>query len=263
MTTTPSPSSASNISVSDAAHERFGFSTGALERGDYWTAIDWMVQNGMKSIELSALRYIELEPLINSLDRLPLNRFNYVSFHAPSSFDARQEGRVLELLQSVYQRHWNIIVHPDVIYTPERWDCFGSQLLIENMDRRKPIGRTANELLGLFKSLPQAQLCLDVAHARQQDTTLTLLNQIIRQFVDRIAEIHISELDSHCQHWPMSQTAVCDYNHFAVSLRDCPHIIIESMLDSGRSKLRMDEWQLAQDAMLPTTQDCWHLIHRI
>lgn len=261
MTPIPLPTSASNTLDSEAAYDRFGFSTGALERGDFRAAADWMVRYGMKSIELSALRYAELEPLVKSLDGLPLDRFNYVSFHAPSSFDPHQESRVLELLQTIYHRRWNIIVHPDVIYTPERWDYFGSQLLIENMDRRKPIGRTVDELLILFKWLPQARLCLDVAHARQQDTTLTLLNQIIRQFVSKIAEVHISELDSHCQHWPMSLSAVYDYNHFAVLLRNCPHVIIESMLDAGKSKLRMDEWQLAQWAMVPE-KACWPTIDR-
>lgn len=251
MTTIPSPISASNTSGSENAHERFGFSTGALERANYRLAADWMVRHGMRCMELSALRFSELEPLVNNLDGLPLDQFSYVSFHAPSSFDEHQEARVLELLQPVYQRQWNIIVHPDVIYTPERWHCFGSQLLIENMDRRKPVGRTADELSALFKVLPAARLCLDVAHARQQDTTLTLLSQIIRQFVGRIAEIHISELDSYCQHWPMSQHAVLDYHIFAQSLHRCPHVIIESMLDADRTKLRMDEWNLAQLAMFP------------
>ncbi len=210
-----------------------------------------MVSQNVRSIELSALRYDELEPLVNSLDRLPLEKFDYVSFHAPSSFNAQHETRVLELLMPVCRRQWNIIVHPDVIYTPERWTCLGQRLLIENMDRRKPIGRTAAELNVLFKRLPDAQLCLDVAHARQQDTTMTLLGEIVRRFSQRIAEIHISELDSYCQHWPMSDYAVCDYRRFATALSHCSHVIIESMLDAGRKGLRLEEWQRAQGAMTP------------
>ena len=242
------PSSASITSDSDASG-RFGFSTGALERGDFHTAVGWMVSQGVRSIELSALRYDELEPLVYSLDRLPLDKFDYVSFHAPSSFNEQQETRVLELLGQVYRRQWNIIVHPDVIYTPGRWACLGTRLLIENMDRRKPIGRTAAELATLFEWLPHARLCLDVAHARQQDTTMTLLGEIVGRFSERIAEIHISELDSYCQHRPMSAYAVCDYQRFAGALSHCRHVIIESMLDADRKDLRMEEWWLAQGAM--------------
>ena len=208
-----------------------------------------MQEHDIHAVELSALRFDELEPLVNSLDGLPLESFSYVSFHAPSSFSSDREQRVLELLQPVYRRGWNIIVHPDVIYTPSRWACLGSQLLVENMDRRKALGRTASELADAFKHLPDARLCLDVAHARQLDTTLTVLWEIIRNFRERIGEIHISELDSRCRHLPMSGAAVKDYRQLLGQGNCVTPVIIESMLETSLATLRMDEFQMAQNAL--------------
>lgn len=228
--------------------DRFGFSTGALERRDYRAALGWVRNHRMGSVELSALRYDELEPLVDDLDNLVVTEFHYVSFHAPSSFLREQETQVVSLLERVLARQWNIIVHPDVIYTPKLWHRFGSFLLVENMDRRKSTGRTVRELAGLFEQLPDARMCLDVAHARQLDTTLTLLSDLVRSFADRIAEVHISELDSHCRHRPLSSGAVVDYRKVAALLRNVP-IIIESMLDDRDSQLRQQEMRFARQAM--------------
>lgn len=245
---TPSPTSASNMSDSDTSSHRFGFSTGALERGNFRSAVSWMKDHDMRTVELSALRFDELEPLVNQLDRMDLDSFSYISFHAPSSFSLDQEARVIELLQPVRERKWNIVVHPDVIYTPQRWECFGEHLLIENMDRRKAVGRTASELSYFFDLLPQARLCLDVAHARQIDSTLSLLMSLIRTFAERIAEVHISELDSRCRHVPMSDYAVSDYQRFASWFVADTHVIIESMLDRKLESIRLEEFHLAQQA---------------
>ncbi len=245
---TRSPVSAFNTLDSNVKNERFGFSTGALEKGNYRVAIDWLRQHEVRSVELSALRFNELQPLVDDLDKLPIDAFGYVSFHAPSSFHPEQESRVLSLLEPVFKRGWNIVVHPDVIYTPSLWKHFGQQLLIENMDRRKTTGRTVQELGKLFEQLPSARMCLDVAHARQLDTTLTLLGSIVKAFKDRIAEVHISELDSRCRHRPLSGRAIADYHQFAASLRNIP-VIIESMLEQDHCGLRQEEVCLAHQAM--------------
>ena len=228
--------------------DRYGFSTGALEKGDYRSALAWMLQNKVHCVELSALRYAELEPLVNDIDQLPLDTFTYVSFHAPSSFSHDQEERVVHLLERVAKKNWNIVVHPDVIFRPKLWTRFGDQLLLENMDRRKTVGRTVRELEGLFAQLPEARMCLDVAHARQLDTTLTLLRSLASTFEGRIAEVHMSELDSRCQHRPLSEGAVTDYQQLASWLQDVP-VIIESVLDRDHSDLRQQEMQLTRTAM--------------
>jgi hypothetical protein len=228
-----------------------GFSTGALERGNFRKAVSWMQASGIQALELSALRYDELKPLIDGLDELPLESFSYISLHAPSSFPESKENEVVNLLLPVSRRGWNIIVHPNVIYTPKLWAPLGKRLLIENMDRRKPMGRTAEELGKLFNELPDAQLCLDVAHARQLDTSLRLLWEILCSFGDRIREVHISELDSFCRHQPMSNGAVRDYQRVAGCINSNAPVIIESMLGSNRAPLRMEEIALAEEALSP------------
>ncbi len=230
------------------AYNRFGFSTGALEKGDYRKALGWIRQHRMHCIELSALRYDELEPLINDLDTLPINDFEYVSFHAPSSFPRVRERRVIYLLERVFAKGWNIVVHPDVVYTSSLWQRFGRQLLLENMDRRKTTGRTVAEIGRLLNELPRTRLCLDVAHARQLDTTLSLLWSFTTNLRRRIAEIHISELDSRCRHLPLSWQAITDYRRFASALHDIP-VIIESMLYQDHGDLRGQEVQFAQAAL--------------
>jgi len=246
---TPSPTSPFNRSHFNERSRPVGFSTGALERGNFRAAIDWMKLHEIHAVELSALRFDELQPLVESLDHLPLESFEYVSFHAPSSFDQDKEEQVIELLQPVAKRGWNIIVHPDVIYTPIRWACLGEQLLIENMDRRKAIGRTPGELKAIFNRLPKARMCLDVAHARQLDTSLMLLWDLVRTFADRIAEVHISELDSRCRHQPMSRSALMDFRQIlGRGIRSAP-VIVESMLDEDRSPLRMTEFKMAHEAL--------------
>jgi len=153
------------------------------------------------------------------------------------------------------ERKWNIVVHPDVIYTPQRWECFGEHLLIENMDRRKLVGRTVGELTRFFDYLPKARLCLDVAHARQIDSSLALLTGLIRAFMDRIAEIHISELDSRCRHVPMTNTAVFDYRRFASRIGAHVPVIIESMLDRKMEAARLEEVELARQALAPDQKE--------
>ncbi len=236
------------MSDSNRLSDNIGFSTGALEKGDYRKAIDWLHGESIDSVELSALRFEELEPMVHDLESLSVDRFNYVSFHAPSSFSNESEAHVVDLLGHVYDRGWNIVVHPDVIYQPSLWKRFGKQLLIENMDRRKATGRTVEELETLFEEFPHARLCLDVAHARQMDTTLSLLGRIFRRFIGRIAEIHISELDSNCRHQPMSMNAVHDFQYFSRNLDKEIPVTIESTLVGPRTSLRIEEFKLAKQA---------------
>lgn len=59
-----------------------GFSTGALELGDYFKAVNWLAHTPTNAVELSALRLSELEPLIDHLSNLELSQFQYISFHA-------------------------------------------------------------------------------------------------------------------------------------------------------------------------------------
>src|SRR4029077_11007435 len=124
------------------------------------------------AVELSALRSVELLPLLNAvLSRLEelQTRYRYIAFHAPT--DYHDEFDLVERLKIIAERGFNIVVHPDIIRDVSLWQKLGDRLCIENMDTRKATGRTAKELRGFFDVLPQARLCFDVGHARQVDPT--------------------------------------------------------------------------------------------
>src|SRR5262245_47743003 len=135
---------------------RIGFSTGALAFGDYRKGLDLVARHGIEAIELSALRDAELQPLLADVPKLPMTGFKYISFHAPSALTQLSEENVTTLLKSLLPRRWPIIVHPDMMSEFDFWDGFGEWLCIENMDKRKPIGRTVAELQSFFDRFPDA-----------------------------------------------------------------------------------------------------------
>jgi hypothetical protein len=67
-------------------------------------------------LELSALRYPELQPLLDALESLTLAPYNYKSIHAPSSFSAEQEVQIVDRLKLSVPRDWPIVLHPDTIH---------------------------------------------------------------------------------------------------------------------------------------------------
>ena len=122
---------------------RYGFSTGALALGDFEHGLDLLRGHGTTAVELSALRDTELPLLMDGLSGLDLTGFEHISIHAPSRFVRLTEAHCAELLQPCIERGWCVILHPDIIAAPEVWAPFGALLCIENMDERKPIGRSA------------------------------------------------------------------------------------------------------------------------
>jgi len=182
----------------------------------------------MKAVELSALRLPELPALIEELRKLDLNQFKYISFHAPSRFSAEEEGHVVELLQRV-PKSWPIIVHPDAIHDPKKWIVFGRQIAIENMDRRKSTGRSAEELRHWFELFPDARLCLDLAHTHQCDRTMTEAYRILKKFSKKICQLHISELDSAGHHFPLSLGTISAFLEIKSLIPTDTPAIIESI----------------------------------
>ena len=168
---------------------RIGFSTGAVARGDYKYALKVLRSEQVRVVELSALRVAELGPLVGDLDNLDLSWFSSVSFHAPSRFDPVDECAIIEKLKVVTRKAIPIVVHPDTCYTDELWTALGGSMLIENMDKRKPIGRTAIELTSLFKRFPDAGFCFDIGHARQVDPTMTEAYRILDRHAGRLKQV--------------------------------------------------------------------------
>lgn len=207
-----------------------GFSTGAIARDDFSTALEILDGTKCSAVELSALRAAELPSLLAALPHILPQlraRYEYISFHAPTNFDDEQS--LVRELMIIADLGLNIIVHPDTIGDMKLWRRLGSRLCLENMDSRKPIGRTAEELEPFFEQLPEAMLCLDLAHARQIDSSMNQAVRILRRFSRRLAQFHISEINSKGTHFPMSFAAMRAYEPFASILSQKP-VIIEAMV---------------------------------
>lgn len=205
-----------------------GFSTGALMLGNFQEALRLLRGTSMTAVELSALRLPELPVLIRALPGLNLEQFSYVSVHAPSRFSAGEEEGVIELLRLI-PKGWPIIIHPDTIHDSGKWIGFDSQLAIENMDRRKPDGRSAEELSRWYDQLPNARLCFDLAHAHQCDRTMTEAFRILLKFRERMCQLHISELDSTGHHFPLSYGSMQAFSEIGSLIPGDPPLILESL----------------------------------
>lgn len=205
-----------------------GFSTGALMLGNFREGLRLMRGTSTNAVELSALRLPELPVLIAALPNLDLEQFTYRSVHAPSRFSADEEDGVIELLRQI-PRSWPIVAHPDTIHDAAKWAVFGPQLAIENMDRRKSDGRSAGELRRWFDRLPEARMCFDLAHSHQCDRTMTEAFRILREFSDKICQLHISELDSAGHHFPLSYGSIQAFSEISHQIPANSAVILESL----------------------------------
>jgi len=185
-----------------------GYSTGSLARADVRVALGLLQPHGTDCVELSALRVHELAPLLRSLPTLPLQAYEHVSVHAPSAFTADEEREIADSLFPIALRGWLVVLHPDTIHDFAVWKRFGNRLAVENMDRRKPFGRTVDEMSPVFAALPHASFCFDVAHARQCDPSMREAFRLLEAFGDRLAEVHVSDLDTQSRHIRLSRAAV-------------------------------------------------------
>lgn len=220
---------------------RIGFSTGALALGDFRSALRMLEGKAVDAIELSALRQRELEPLIEQLDSLALERFEgAISFHAPSEIDDDFEPQAVELLRVVAEREWPIVIHPDVIRRADLWRGFGSLLAIENMDKRKPIGRTSEELDSIFQLFPDASMCFDIGHSRQVDPSMSEASSILHAFSNRIVQLHISEVNTQSRHDPISYGARLAFNKVSHLVPDQANLIIESRVPEDQITREID-----------------------
>lgn len=209
-----------------------GFSTGALALSDFRMAIDVLKDASVDAIELSALRYAELRPLIAALRELDLSKYRCKAIHAPSSFDASQEAEIAGLLLDGVPVDWPIVLHPDAIRDVSLWVPFGNRLAIENMDRRKSIGRTVEELDLVFNNLPEARLCFDIGHARQVDTTMTEAYRILARHSGRMSWMHVSEVNTLSRHETLSYAAIWAFTEVAYLIPESVPIILEARISA-------------------------------
>lgn len=141
---------------------------------------------------------------------------------------------MIELLQPIITRNWTLIVHPDIIERFDRWAALGALLCIENMDKRKPVGRTARELAILFERLPDACLCLDLGHARQIDPTMSVALEILHRFGHKLRQLHVSEVNTNSQHDALSFETILAFQKISSLIPQTVPVILESRVMPGR-----------------------------
>ena len=229
-----------------------GFSTGALAYADYRLGVAMLQGKAVDAIELSALRQPELAPLCEGVDALDLTQFAYVAVHAPSKVRRDDEPQVVETLARLAERGWNIVHHPDAIHDFSLWARLGERLLIENMDKRKPIGRTAAELADVFQRLPDASFCFDIGHARQVDPTMTVAYFLLKEFGDKLKQLHVSEVNSRSTHDRLSYASLLAFREVADMVPEEVPLILETPVPESRI---IDEIRMAASAMNAAEQE--------
>jgi hypothetical protein len=229
---------------------RIGFSTGALAKGDFDLGLELQASH-CTAVELSSLREEEIDRLVEALPTLDLSRFEFVSFHAPSKREKLTEAELVGKLERIKGFVQGIIVHPDLINDASLWRSLGDKVIIENMDQRKPIGRTAEELRPYFEVLPKARFCLDLGHAHQVDPTQAVTIELLKQFGSRLAELHISEVDTFSKHVAISASARTAFRRLASLFPADVPVIIESVVEADEIE---EEIAMAKESVNAETE---------
>lgn len=211
----------------------YGFSTGALAKGEFRQALAMLEPHSLGAIEVSALRLSELERTVDELPSLDLARYRHVSVHVPSKYRADEEPGIVAAVARVIDRVDGVVLHAEAVLDAALWHGFGAKVWVENADLRKHTGRTCDEMLSVMARLPDARVCFDMAHAYQIDFSLVESRRILRAFEGRVAQIHLSQLDHACRHEALSYGIVDRFRLLAPMLVDVP-VILESCVPSNK-----------------------------
>jgi hypothetical protein len=192
-----------------------GFSTGALAYADFRKGLEMLRHKNVQAVELSALRQNELIPLLEAIPTLDLAAFRHIAIHAPSKFEPEWEAALCDRLGEQRARGWPIVVHPDAILYFDLWRELKGSVCIENMDKRKPTGRSVRELDTIFNELPEASFCFDIGHARQFDPSMTEAWLILKEFGSRLCQVHVSEVNTRSKHDVLSFASIQAFQEVA------------------------------------------------
>jgi hypothetical protein len=207
-------------------HLSLGCSTGFMteHRGEWETLVAEAAAVSSMAVELSALSSHELPGLLAYLRSAPRLPFLFVSVHAPSK-DRGGEEELVQELSGIPAWVDAIVVHPDTISEPALYLRLGRRLALENMDTRKTGGHTADDLDRYFAELPSARLCLDLAHAKDVDPTMNNAASLLRRFSSRLSHVHLSSLDEHQHHVPLTVEDETIFSPLLARCRDVPWIL--------------------------------------
>jgi sugar phosphate isomerase/epimerase len=178
-----------------AGHHPMGASTGVLGRGADWPALVRAACGiSVHAVELAAHDAAELDGLVRYLAGRPRLPFRHLSVHTPIKGALGTDAERVAALQALPAGVRTLIAHPDLVEDPRPWRALGRRLVFENMDARKPGGRTAAELEAIFAALPEAGFCLDIAHAHTIDPSMQVAAELLDRFRGRLREVHLSSI---------------------------------------------------------------------
>lgn len=203
-----------------ATHHPVGMSTGCFAslRGAWPELVDAALATSTFTAELAALGEDELDGLLAFLGGEPSLPFRYLSVHGPVKGRELPERELAGRLGALAGLVDAVVLHPDTMVDLAAYASLGGLLVIENMDPRKPTGRTVAELRPLFDALPEAGFCFDVAHAAAVDPSMELAHDLLDAFAGRVRHLHVSTLDADCTHVPLTAD---DELRFAPVLARC------------------------------------------
>jgi hypothetical protein len=207
-------------------HLTLGCSTGYMTefREDWERLVDEAAAVSSMAVELSAISARELPGLLTYLRAAPRLPFVFVSVHAPSK-GIVDERSLVDEIRRIPAWIDVIVVHPDTISDPALYRPLGRRLALENMDTRKTTGHSADDLAAYFAELPDARLCLDVAHAKDVDPTLGVADELLSLYSSRLSHVHVSSLDDARHHVPLTLEDEQLYGRMLARCRDVPWIL--------------------------------------
>ena len=208
-------------------HLSLGCSTGFMfeHRNDWERLVEEAAAVSSMAVELSAVSAPELPGLLEYLCAAPRLPFLFMSVHAPSKGSDSDERRLIDDLRRVPAWVDAIVLHPDTISDPALYRPLGRRLALENMDTRKRSGQTADDLDRLFAELPDARFCLDVAHAKDVDSTMAVADELLRRFSSRLSHVHVSSLDDSQHHVSLTLEDEALFTPLLSRCRDVPWIL--------------------------------------
>lgn len=208
-------------------HHPVGASTGYMvaNRGDWMALVVEASRVSSFAVELTALGEDELPALLRFLAKEPPLPFRYVSVHGPSKARQMPEDELVARLAELPAFIDAIVLHPDQMEDPTLYVSLGSRLLIENMDSRKAAGRDADELERFFEQLPAAGFCFDIAHAWTVDPTMSVGEDLLDRFADRLKHVHLSSISKDLEHVPLSEEQEGLFMPLLSRCRDVPWIL--------------------------------------
>lgn len=208
-------------------HLAVGASTGYMieERGDWLATARRAAGESISAVELSALSEPELPGLLSWLAGKPALPFWWVAAHGPTKAREMPEAELVGLLEQLSAYVQAIVIHPDTIEDLELYRGLGPKIAIENMDTRKPIGQTADDLNEIFAVLADARLCFDVAHLGAVDASMSEGHEILDRFGSRLSHVHISSLDDASHHVPLTEDDEERFGPVLDRCRDMPWIL--------------------------------------